>query len=33
MGVEEKAKDGKKLPMRAMTMMKKDTDDDEEAYR
>ena len=23
----------KKLPMRAMTMMEKDTDDDEEVYR
>ena len=31
--VEEKAKDGKEIPMRAMTMMKRNTDDDEEVHR
>ena len=31
--VEEKVKEGKEIPMRAMKMMKRNTDDDKEAYR
>ena len=31
--VEEKAKDGEEIPMRAMKMMKRNTNDDEEVYR
>ena len=31
--VEEKAKDGEEIPMRAMTMMKRNTNDDEEVYQ
>ena len=31
--VEEKAKDRKEIPMVAMKMMKRNTDDDKEAYR
>ena len=32
-GEEEKEKDGKEIPMRAMMMMKRNTDDNEEEYR
>ena len=31
--VEEKEKDGKEIPMRAMMMMKRNTDDGDEEYR
>ena len=31
--VEEKAKDGEEIPMRAMTMMKRNTNENEEVYR
>ena len=30
--VEEKEKDGKEIPMKAIMMMKRYTDDDEEVY-
>ena len=31
--VEEKAKDGEEIPMRAVTMMKRNTNDNEEVYQ
>ena len=31
--MEEKEKEGKEIPMRAMMLMKGNTDDDEEVYR
>ena len=33
LGVEEKAKDGEEIPMRAITMMKRNTNDDKAVYR
>ena len=31
--VEERAKDGEEIPMRAITMMKRNTNDNEEVYQ
>ena len=33
LSVEDRAKDGEEIPMRAIMMMKRKTNDDEEVYR